>query len=250
MSDSYGEYLGERIPVFPELLGCDTPELKNQSAQQHPDMPAAPEVAKIGGDDGWEEEFYRQNPNFAPGSFEGMSESEIAALLLASDDRVREQQEFASNIGRQSDIRSATVMAFETDGTSNDGSADLYPNRYAAGSWQKRAFCVNDDPEILFNHEIEGIDEESVRVATAIARRNCIKCVVQLECLNAALGDELFDGIYGGLTQAERKELAARNPEGMNRGQLAKAIEHKLKLDERRIRSIQKARVKTAQQSS
>ena len=64
--------------------------------------------------------------------------------------------------------------------------------------WQDRALCAQTDPEAFFP-EKGGSPREAKKV--------CRGCEVRLECLEYALErDERF-GIYGGLSERERRRL-------------------------------------------
>jgi WhiB family redox-sensing transcriptional regulator len=69
-----------------------------------------------------------------------------------------------------------------------------------SASWRERARCAETDPEAFF------LDAATPREATRI----CAGCDVRTECLEYALiHDERF-GIWGGLTEAERRGLRHR----------------------------------------
>lgn len=73
--------------------------------------------------------------------------------------------------------------------------------------WQNRALCAQTDPEAFFPEKGESTRE---------AKRICAGCEVRAQCLDAALlGDERF-GIWGGLSERERRPLrrARRDRDG------------------------------------
>jgi WhiB family redox-sensing transcriptional regulator len=77
--------------------------------------------------------------------------------------------------------------------------ADLLGN---APEWQERALCSQTDPE-AFYPEKGGSTRE--------AKRICSRCEVRADCLKAALdGDERF-GIWGGLSERERRKLKRKS---------------------------------------
>ncbi len=89
-----------------------------------------------------------------------------------------------------------TVEMFETD---PDLAADGEP------TWQDRALCAQTDPEAFF--PVKG-------GSTREAKRICLGCEVRAECLEYALsGDERF-GIWGGLSERERRRLKRSGPAG------------------------------------
>jgi WhiB family transcriptional regulator, redox-sensing transcriptional regulator len=74
-------------------------------------------------------------------------------------------------------------------------------------SWQDSALCVQTDPEAFFPEK-----GGSVRQPKAICRR----CPVVAECLDYALEHGERFGIWGGLTERERRLLlAARAAKGL-----------------------------------
>jgi len=64
--------------------------------------------------------------------------------------------------------------------------------------WQERALCAQTDPEAFFPEK---------GGSTREAKRVCSSCEVRVECLEYALmNDERF-GIWGGLSERERRRL-------------------------------------------
>ncbi len=67
--------------------------------------------------------------------------------------------------------------------------------------WQERALCAQTDPEAFFPEK---------GGSTREAKRVCETCEVKRECLEYALEmDERF-GIWGGLSERERRRLKKR----------------------------------------
>ena len=67
--------------------------------------------------------------------------------------------------------------------------------------WQERALCAQTDPEALFPEK---------GGSTREAKKVCLTCEVRDECLEYALmNDERF-GIWGGLSERERRKLKKR----------------------------------------
>jgi WhiB family redox-sensing transcriptional regulator len=67
--------------------------------------------------------------------------------------------------------------------------------------WQEEALCAQTDPEAFFPEK---------GGSTREAKRVCGRCAVQSECLEYALArDERF-GIWGGLSERERRRLKRR----------------------------------------
>ncbi len=67
--------------------------------------------------------------------------------------------------------------------------------------WQDRALCKQTDPEAFFP-EKGGSSREAKKV--------CTSCDVRAECLDYALKHDERFGIWGGLTERERRKLKRR----------------------------------------
>ncbi|HEY1331348.1 MAG TPA: WhiB family transcriptional regulator [Actinomycetota bacterium] len=64
--------------------------------------------------------------------------------------------------------------------------------------WQERARCREHDPEVFFP-EKGGSSRE--------AKRICADCPVRIECLNYALRRDERYGVWGGMSERERRRL-------------------------------------------
>ncbi|MGB3441486.1 MAG: WhiB family transcriptional regulator [Actinophytocola sp.] len=67
--------------------------------------------------------------------------------------------------------------------------------------WQERALCAQTDPEAFFPEK---------GGSTREAKRICQGCEVRAECLEYALGHDERFGIWGGLSERERRKLKKR----------------------------------------
>ncbi len=65
-------------------------------------------------------------------------------------------------------------------------------------SWQERALCAQTDPESFFPEK---------GGSTREAKRVCTGCEVRSECLEYALAHDERFGIWGGLSERERRRL-------------------------------------------
>lgn len=75
-------------------------------------------------------------------------------------------------------------------------------------TWQLRAACRGPESALFFPPTTpERKDERDLRESKAKAI--CRECPVQAECLDYALGIREPHGIWGGLTEAERRLLIA-----------------------------------------
>ena len=68
--------------------------------------------------------------------------------------------------------------------------------------WQERALCAQTDPEAFFPEK---------GGSTRDAKRICSSCDVRGECLEYALGNDERFGIWGGLSERERRRLRKRS---------------------------------------
>jgi WhiB family transcriptional regulator, redox-sensing transcriptional regulator len=68
----------------------------------------------------------------------------------------------------------------------------------AADQWQDRALCAQTDPEAFFPEK---------GGSTREAKKICLGCEVRAECLEYALAHDERFGIWGGLSERERRRL-------------------------------------------
>lgn len=68
-------------------------------------------------------------------------------------------------------------------------------------SWQTDALCAQTDPEAFFPEK---------GGSTRDAKRICSSCQVSAECLEYALHNDERFGIWGGLSERERRKLKRR----------------------------------------
>ncbi|MEV6767001.1 WhiB family transcriptional regulator [Nocardia sp. NPDC051030] len=71
-------------------------------------------------------------------------------------------------------------------------------NLTEAEQWQERALCAQTDPEAFFPEK---------GGSTREAKRICLGCEVRDECLEYALQNDERFGIWGGLSERERRRL-------------------------------------------
>ena len=73
--------------------------------------------------------------------------------------------------------------------------------------WRDGAECRVEDPELFFPEGRSG----SALQQTIEAKRVCARCDVRAECLSYALENNIDDGVWGGLSEDERRALKRRN---------------------------------------
>jgi len=71
-------------------------------------------------------------------------------------------------------------------------------NEEATDQWQDRALCAQTDPEAFFPEK---------GGSTREAKKICLGCEVRSECLEYALAHDERFGIWGGLSERERRRL-------------------------------------------
>lgn len=92
------------------------------------------------------------------------------------------------------------LHAASTTSRKSDASGHLAFDR---GEWVTQAHCRNGDPDALF---VRGAEQ---RKAAVICRR----CPVQMECCADALDNRVEFGVWGGLTERQRRAVLRKNPD-------------------------------------
>jgi len=70
-------------------------------------------------------------------------------------------------------------------------------------NWDVEAACQSADPELFFPSS----QSDPSLVAIQAAKRVCRGCPVQPQCLEFALSARLEHGVWGGLSEDERRSL-------------------------------------------
>ena len=90
-------------------------------------------------------------------------------------------------------------MPIEVSGTVSDAEPlFLVDDGDEEPDWQERALCAQTDPEAFFPEK---------GGSTREAKRICSGCDVRAECLDYALAHDERFGIWGGLSERERRRL-------------------------------------------
>src|SRR6201991_2422931 len=71
------------------------------------------------------------------------------------------------------------------------------------GDWRINASCRDEEPDQLF---VRGKEQRKAKLV-------CIACPVRTECLAEALDNRIEFGVWGGMTERERRALLRRRPE-------------------------------------
>ncbi|MEU6645081.1 WhiB family transcriptional regulator [Saccharomonospora sp. NPDC046836] len=69
--------------------------------------------------------------------------------------------------------------------------------------WRVRAYCREVDPDGLF---VRGAEQNRAKIV-------CMGCPVRTECLAEALDNRIDFGVWGGMTERERRALLRRRPD-------------------------------------
>ncbi|WP_051581556.1 WhiB family transcriptional regulator [Pseudonocardia acaciae] len=91
----------------------------------------------------------------------------------------------------------------------------------AAGNWRVSANCRNGDPDRLF---VTGAKQRD-------ARSVCRGCPVLTQCLAHALDERIEFGVWGGMTERERRAMLRRRPEVTAWEPLLRAAARRARLD-------------------
>lgn len=97
-----------------------------------------------------------------------------------------------------------TFQAFDADARRELTLVDfsvLADPKESEVSWQERALCAQTDPEAFFPEK---------GGSTREAKKVCTSCEVRAECLEYALANDERFGIWGGLSERERRKLKKR----------------------------------------
>lgn len=84
---------------------------------------------------------------------------------------------------------------------------------FEQGDWRVQAACRDENPDQLF---VRGAEQRKARMV-------CLGCPVRTECLGEALDNKIEFGVWGGMTERERRALLRRRPEVRNWRELLEA---------------------------
>jgi WhiB family redox-sensing transcriptional regulator len=69
--------------------------------------------------------------------------------------------------------------------------------------WRRRSRCVGDNADVLF---VRGAEQRKAKLL-------CAPCPVRTECLAEALDERVRFGVWGGMTERERRALLRKRPD-------------------------------------
>lgn len=136
--------------------------------------------------------FKRSRPrrNGKPASNEPMTIETVVPISSASPEQLTDITINPRPVGSRA--LAADIFFIETSSTNSD--------QYTSG-WQNRALCAQTDPSAF--HPERG-------VSTKEAKKVCRSCEVREECLDYALTNNERFGVWGGLSERERRKLKRR----------------------------------------
>ena len=73
----------------------------------------------------------------------------------------------------------------------------------AATDWRSVARCRDTDPSLFFPAGTTGIALDQIAAAKGV----CLQCAAQPECLEFALDSNQDSGVWGGLSEEERRQI-------------------------------------------
>jgi WhiB family redox-sensing transcriptional regulator len=76
------------------------------------------------------------------------------------------------------------------------------------------ANCINEDPNIFFDIEEDGLTTKNLKIFDAMVRPICGSCPIWADCLNWAVTNKEPAGVWGGLTTVERQSLGDKRMSG------------------------------------
>ncbi|MGM1062629.1 WhiB family transcriptional regulator [Saccharothrix sp. Mg75] len=76
--------------------------------------------------------------------------------------------------------------------------------------WRTRASCRDESEEDMF---VRGAEQRRAKLV-------CMGCPVRTECLAEALDNRIEYGVWGGMTERERRALLRRRPDVTSWGEL------------------------------
>jgi WhiB family transcriptional regulator, redox-sensing transcriptional regulator len=79
----------------------------------------------------------------------------------------------------------------------------MRPATVTGTSWRQAAACVSMDPDLFFPISDSGRSAHQVRRAKAV----CAGCPVRLACRQEALAAQEVHGVWGGLSEEERRPI-------------------------------------------
>lgn len=111
----------------------------------------------------------------------------------------------AGGAGRPTDPPGELIHGTSPTGREPDGEFEprMLTSLVGDSDWAARAVCAGADPDTLF---VTGAAQRE-------AARLCLACPVRLECLADALDNQIEYGVWGGMTERQRRAVLKKSPE-------------------------------------
>ena len=129
---------------------------------------------------------------------------DLATAYLAAAEAAEEESSVTALSEAPSRRTEPEVGEVEDTDSTWLGLPGLVPVEQIEGelAWQVDALCAQTDPEAFFPEK---------GGSTRDAKKVCAACDVKQECLDYALGNDERFGIWGGLSERERRKLKKRS---------------------------------------
>lgn len=95
-----------------------------------------------------------------------------------------------------------SAAKIEVRALGNGGGRRKEVTMNGANDWAAQGACRSGDPDLLF---VQGAAQNR-------AKALCMSCPVRTECLADALDNRIEFGVWGGMTERERRALLRRRP--------------------------------------
>ncbi|MGV9002096.1 MAG: WhiB family transcriptional regulator [Candidatus Saccharimonadaceae bacterium] len=93
----------------------------------------------------------------------------------------------------------------------------MQPSLESGADWRNRAACLTEDPELFFPIGNKGVALLQIEQAKKI----CSQCKVIEQCLQQALGNGEDFGVWGGLSEDERRAINRKTRRQISMGRSA-----------------------------
>jgi WhiB family redox-sensing transcriptional regulator len=125
-------------------------------------------------------------------------------IIAAEEDGQRHLEEHAdlSRVIQHRELSSEVIlMGYHYSGSNYD--LGLLLSIGSLPAWRNKAACLDEDPELFFPNGNTGQALIQIKEAKAICRR----CPVMNECRGWALETSQQDGVWGGMSEEERRKV-------------------------------------------
>ncbi len=82
-------------------------------------------------------------------------------------------------------------------------TTQVLPFQNAVTDWRSVALCRDTDPSFFFPVGTTGAALDKIAAAKAV----CVQCAARPECLEFALDSNQDSGVWGGLSEEERRQI-------------------------------------------